>query len=131
MDDCIFCKIVRNEIPSFKVYEDENFLGFLDINPFSKGHTILIPKNHYRWVYDVPNFGEYWQIAQKIALNIKNSSLKPEYISFLTIGNEVPHAHIHIIPRNENDDIAPVLHSLPLLQLSEDEFNDIQNQIKL
>jgi len=131
MDDCIFCKIVRNEIPSFKVYEDENFLGFLDINPFSKGHTILIPKNHYRWVYDVPNFGEYWQIAQKIALNIKNSSLKPEYISFLTIGNEVPHAHIHIIPRNENDDIAPVLHSLPHLQLSEDEFNDIQNQIKL
>jgi len=72
MDDCIFCKIVKGEIPAFKVYEDNDFLAFLDINPISVGHTLLIPKKHYRWVYDVPNFGEYWQVAQKIALSIKN-----------------------------------------------------------
>src|SRR5665648_451021 len=113
MSDCIFCKIVKGEIPCHKVYEDDNFLAFLDINPVSPGHTLLIPKNHYRWVYDVPNFGEYWQVAQKIALNIKNSPLNPEYISFLTIGNEVPHAHVHIIPRSQNDNIQPVLSSIP------------------
>lgn len=130
MSDCIFCKIVKGEIPCYKVYEDANFLGFLDINPHSLGHVLLIPKNHYRWVYDVPNFSEYWQVAHKIALNIKNSSLKPEYISFLTIGNEIPHAHIHIIPRFESDEITPVFQSLPHLKLSSEKFNDILNQIK-
>jgi histidine triad (HIT) family protein len=122
MDDCIFCKIIKGEIPCYKVYEDDNFLAFLDINPVSLGHTLLIPKIHYRWVYDVPNFGEYWQVVQKIALNIKNSALNPEYISFLTMGNEIPHAHIHIIPRSVNDPIQPVLASIPHLKPSEEEF---------
>jgi len=131
MDDCIFCKIISGEIPCYKVYEDKEFIGFLDINPVSEGHTILIPKKHFRWVYDVPNFSEYWQVAQKIALNIKNSTLNPEYISFLTMGNEVPHAHIHIIPRNKTDFIGPVLQTLPHLKLLDEKFNDILNQIKL
>ena len=130
MDDCIFCKIVRGEIPCYKVYEDDKFLAFLDINPISTGHTLLIPKIHYRWVYDVPEFGEYWEIAKKIALNIKNSSLTPEFISFLTVGNEVPHAHIHITPRTGLDNIAPVLDNLPKLRPSEEEFKNIAQKIK-
>ena len=68
MDDCIFCKIVKGEIPCFKVYEDENFLGFLDINPLNPGNSLLIPKEHYRWVIDVPKFGQYFEIAKKIAI---------------------------------------------------------------
>jgi histidine triad (HIT) family protein len=131
MDDCIFCKIVKGEIPAFKVYEDNDFLAFLDINPISVGHTLLIPKKHYRWVYDVPNFGEYWQVAQKIALSIKNSSLAPEFISFLTVGNEVPHAHIHITPRTGLDDIAPVFDNLPKLKPSDQEFKEIVAKIKI
>ncbi len=122
MDDCIFCKIIKGEIPCHKVYEDDNFLAFLDINPISAGHTLLIPKTHYRWVYDVPNFSEYWQIAQKIALAIKNSDLNPEYVSFLTMGNEVHHSHIHIIPRSTGDSIQPVLKSIPHLKPSTEEF---------
>jgi histidine triad (HIT) family protein len=129
MDDCVFCKIVRGEIPCHKVFEDDNFLAFLDIKPFAKGHTLIIPKTHYRWVYDVPNFGEYWQLAQKIALNIKNSTLNPEYISFLTMGNEVPHAHIHIIPRSTKDSITPILQSIPNLLVSNEELKDTLKKI--
>lgn len=130
MDDCIFCKIVSGQIPCHKVYEDENFLAFLDIKPFAKGHTLLIPKKHYRWVYDVPNFNEYWQVAQKIALDIKNSSLNPEYISFLTMGNEVLHGHIHIIPRSMSDEITPIFQSLPCLELSSEELKITLIEIK-
>ena len=130
MDNCIFCKIIKGEIPCQKVYEDDKFLAFLDINPIAIGHTLLIPKTHYRWVYDIPNFGEYWQVAQKIAVDIKNSALNPEYISFITMGNEVEHAHIHIIPRNLDDSIQPALKSIPHLKLSDEKFLEITNIIK-
>jgi histidine triad (HIT) family protein len=100
--DCIFCQIVSGKIPSFKIYEDDQFLGFLDIKPLNSGHSLLIPKAHYRWVYDVPESGHYWEIAKTIALHTRKV-LGCDYISFLTMGNEVPHAHIHIIPRFFND----------------------------
>jgi histidine triad (HIT) family protein len=130
MDNCVFCKIAAGDIPCNKIYEDENFLAFLDINPISVGHTLLIPKTHYRWVYDLSNFGEYWQVAQKIALSIKNSSLNPEYISFLTMGNEVPHAHIHIIPQSMDDSIQPILSSIVHLKPTDDEFLDTAKIIR-
>lgn len=130
MNDCIFCKIIKREIPCHKIYEDDNFLAFLDINPVSFGHTLLIPKNHYRWVYDIPNSGEIWQVAQKIAISLKNSELNPDFVSFLTMGNDVPHAHIHIIPRSLNDSVQPVLQSIPHLKPTEDQFLKITNQIK-
>ncbi|MDD4135941.1 MAG: HIT domain-containing protein, partial [Candidatus Shapirobacteria bacterium] len=88
------------------------------------------PKTHFRWVYDSPNCGELWQVAQKLAINIKNSALNPEYISFITLGNEVEHAHIHIIPRNLGDSIEPVLKSIPHLQFSDEKFLEITNTIK-
>ncbi|MCX6705850.1 MAG: HIT domain-containing protein, partial [Candidatus Woesebacteria bacterium] len=68
MDNCIFCKIVKGEIPCYKVYEDNNFLAFLDIKPLTRGNSLLISKKHYRWVYDVPDFGSYWEAAKKVAL---------------------------------------------------------------
>jgi len=102
MADCIFCQIVKGDVPCFKVYEDDSFLGFLDISPFSPGHTILIPKIHYRWVYDVSRVGQYWESANLIAHSILKI-IKPDYISFWTFGNEVEHAHIHIVPRFNGD----------------------------
>ncbi len=95
--DCIFCKIVKGEIPSYKVYEDENFLAFLDINPQSVGHTQIIPKNHYKFVWDVPNAGEYFEVAKKIAL-AQQKAFGQEVIISRIIGTEVPHAHIWIFP---------------------------------
>jgi len=102
MDDCIFCKIVKGEIPALKVYEDKNFLGFLDINPLNPGNSLLIPKTHYRWVVDVPGFGQYFEIAKKIAIKTI-PIVGANAVSFLTLGYEVPHAHIRIIPRFDHD----------------------------
>lgn len=100
MENCIFCKIVKGEIPSYKVYEDENFLVFLDINPQSPGHVQVIPKEHYRWVWDVPNIGEYFEVAKKIALAQKKA-FDTDYVLSKTVGEEVPHAHIWVFPDNK------------------------------
>lgn len=102
MDDCVFCKIIAGKIPSYKVYEDENFLGFLDIHPIATGHLQLIPKQHYRWTYDVPNFGEYFKVAKKIGL-VSQKAVKSDYVSFVTFGVEVEHAHIWVVPRFKGD----------------------------
>jgi histidine triad (HIT) family protein len=122
MSDCIFCKIVKGEIPCYKVYEDANFLAFLNINPVVPGQTLLIPKKHYRWVYDVPVFAEYWHTAKKIALAIKDSDLKPDFVSFMTVGKDVSHAHIHIVPRKINDSIGTTLESTFSQKISNQEF---------
>lgn len=101
-NNCIFCRIVKKELPAETVYEDEKFLAFLDINPRTKGHTLVIPKEHFRWTYDVPDFGQYWEIAKKVAESQINN-LMPEWIQFLTLGWQVNHAHIHVIPRYKED----------------------------
>lgn len=104
MTECVFCKIVKGEIPSHKVYENENFLAFLDINPRAPGHTLVIPKKHFRWVWDVssdrnssPNIAEYFEITQKIA-NAQRKAFDTEMILCRVTGEEVPHAHVWILP---------------------------------
>jgi histidine triad (HIT) family protein len=96
-EDCIFCKVIAGKLPSYKVYEDDLFIGILDIFPRRKGHTLLIPKTHYQWVYDVPEFEQYWTTAKKLTKAI-DKGLEPTFIHYLTYGFHVPHAHIHIIP---------------------------------
>jgi len=102
MEECVFCQIVKGKLPSYKIYEDRDFLAFLDINPLALGHTLVIPKVHYRWVYDVPNFGAYWQVALQVT-QVLQKVLQPYFITYVTHGLEVKHAHIHIIPRSKNE----------------------------
>ena len=97
MEDCIFCKIVKGELPSYKVYEDEHFLAFLDINPRAVGHTQIISKEHFRWVWQVPNFSEYFEVAKKVAL-AQQKAFDTEMILCRVTGEDVPHAHIWIYP---------------------------------
>ncbi len=97
MSACLFCQIIKGELPAYKVYEDHEFLAFLDIKPFNKGHTLVIPKKHFRWVIEVDNFNGYWQTAGKIARAIMKA-FTPDTIAFVTWGFEVPHAHIHLMP---------------------------------
>jgi len=106
MRDCLFCKIAIGEIPSYKIYEDDLFFGFLDIHPRVFGHTLLIPKKHYKWVYDVPDFDKYWLAALKIT-NILKKELNTEFVTYGTHGLEIPHAHIHILPRKKEIDFLP------------------------
>lgn len=100
MDTCIFCKIIRKEIPAHIIYEDAEFLAFLDIHPQSPGHTQIIPKTHYRWVWDVPNAGAYFELAKKIALAQKKA-FDTNFILSKIVGDEVPHAHIWVFPNNK------------------------------
>ena len=98
MEDCIFCKIIKGEIPSYKVFESKKFLAILDINPRSPGHTQIIPKKHHRFVWDVPSVGEYFEGARKIAI-AQQKAFGQELILCRIDGEEVPHAHIGIFPQ--------------------------------
>jgi histidine triad (HIT) family protein len=100
MESCIFCKIVRGEIPATKIYEDENFLAFLDIHPQSPGHVQVIPKAHYRWVWDVPDAGAYFEVARKIA-RAQQKAFHTDWVLSRIIGEEAPHAHIWVFPSDE------------------------------
>lgn len=102
MEDCVFCKIVKGEIPCYKVYEDAEFMAFLDISPLNKGHIQVIPKKHYRWTWDVPNFGEYWEVAKKVAQGAMKA-LNVPMVEFLTHGADVHHAHIWVVPIYEDE----------------------------
>ena len=97
MDTCIFCKIVRGEISSHKVYEDEHFLAFLDINPQSPGHTQVIPKEHYRWVWDIPNIGALFLVVQKIA-KAQQKAFGNGAVWSKVMGDEIFHAHVWVFP---------------------------------
>lgn len=128
MDDCIFCKIAQNTAPNYRVYEDADFVGFLDIFPISKGHAVLIPKKHYRWTYDVENFGPYWEAAKKVAIKIQKAFGAP-WLQFVTHG-QIPHAHIHIIPRYDDVKTAPqVANGGKSLAFSKEEMEQIHKKI--
>lgn len=98
----IFKKIIDGEIPSYKIYEDENFLVFLDIYPEAPGHTLIIPKEEVVWVWDVEQYDEYWQLARKIAKTLQKS-FGTEMIVCKIFGEEVPHAHIKLFPAIPKD----------------------------
>ena len=123
----IFSKIVRNEIPSYKVYENENFLAFLDINPLKKGHTLVIPKIEVDYVFDLKSkeYQELWNFAKLVAKGMKRV-IKCKRISIVVMGLEVPHAHIHLIPLDSMQDID---FSQPKLNLSSDQMIEIASLI--
>ena len=100
MENCIFCKIVKGEIPAEKTYEDEKVLAFLDINPKAPNHTLLIPKEHYVWFEEVPdNISDHlFRIAKQIAKDMKKDPAIG-YVQLGIVGKDVPHAHIHLIPQ--------------------------------
>lgn len=129
MEDCRFCKIVKGELPKFLVYEDENYLGFLNIAPRLKGHSLLIPKKHYRWVYDIPEFGKYWEAVLKLT-NAMKRAFQTDWITYFTYG-ALPHGHVHILPRQTGND-ATVNESdvfPPVLSLNEEEMKEIAQKI--
>ncbi|MCG2692058.1 HIT domain-containing protein [Microgenomates group bacterium] len=97
MTNCIFCKIVKNEIPSYIIYEDKEFLGFLDIFPKTEGHTLVIPKKHVQWVWDYPELGKYFEVVGKIARHLRKVS-PDKIVKSVIWGWEVAHAHIHLMP---------------------------------
>ncbi len=103
MDDCIFCKIARGEIPASFVYENKYVVAFPDIHPEAPGHTLVIPREHYAWFYEVPGdvANKWFAAAQEIAPVIK-SEHNADYVELRIEGVDVHHAHIHLIPRKKS-----------------------------
>jgi len=129
MEDCIFCKISKGESPSFKIYEDDNYFAFLDINPLNPGHTMVIPKKHVRWVWDVEDFGAYFETAREIALAIKKATGR-EWIVLDVAGIGVPHAHVHLIPRYDNDGHGEFVNPKNIKKIPDEEMKSIAEKIK-
>lgn len=125
----IFTRIVNGEIPCYKVAEDDQFLAFLDINPITKGHTLVIPKNEVDYIFDLKDevLSSMMLFAKKVALNIDNK-IECKRVAVAVIGLEVPHAHIHLIPICKESDID---FRAPKLKLSAEEFTSIAELISL
>jgi histidine triad (HIT) family protein len=100
--ECIFCKIAGHEVSSNVVYEDDHFIAFLDIRPLNPGHILVIPKKHHRWVWDVQNPGEYFEVVSKLA-RVLQKVMKTEWVASDVAGMGVYHAHVHLVPRFPDD----------------------------
>lgn len=124
----IFSKIVSGDIPSYKIAEDDKFYAFLDINPMTKGHTLVVPKQEIDYIFDLDDvlLGEMIIFSKRVALAIEKA-ISCTRVGMMVIGLEVPHAHIHLVPIQNEGDLNL---SNPKLKLSSDEFIEIANKIK-
>jgi histidine triad (HIT) family protein len=108
MEDCLFCKIIKGEIPSYKIWEDKNFFAFLDINPINPGHTILVPKKHLDYIFNLeePLYSEIFKTAQKLSEPLKRA-VGAKRVALAIEGFAISHIHIHLIPVNKVNDLDP------------------------
>lgn len=123
----IFTRIVKGEIPAYKVAEDDNYLAFLDISPVAKGHTLVIPKKEVDYLFDIDDetYAGLQLFAKKVAVGLKKAvpCLK---VGVLVLGLEVPHAHIHLIPmQNEGD----VLNFSQKIKMSKEDFEALREEV--
>ncbi|RMG87155.1 MAG: HIT domain-containing protein [Bacteroidetes bacterium] len=123
----IFTKIIRGEIPCYKIAETEDYLAFLDINPLMKGHTLCIPKKEIDYIFDLDDetLAGLMVFAKKVAIAIK-AVVPCNRIGVTVIGDEVPHAHVHLIPFNT---VRDMMFNKPRVTLSKEEFTELAAQI--
>lgn len=123
----IFTKIIKGEIPCYKIAEDDNFLAFLDVNPNAKGHTLCIPKLEIDKIFDIEDdlYIGLMQFSKKIAIALEKA-VPCRRIGMAVIGLEVPHAHVHLIPLNEMDEMR----FQNKVSLSKEEFEELTIRIK-
>jgi histidine triad (HIT) family protein len=123
----IFTKIIKGEIPCYKIAEDDNFLAFLDVNPNAKGHTLCIPKLEIDKIFDIEDdlYIGLMQFSKKIAIALEKA-VPCKRIGMAVIGLEVPHAHVHLIPLNEMDEMR----FQNKVSLSKEEFEALAIRIK-
>lgn len=124
----IFSRIIAGEIPCYKIAENEHFFAFLDINPMTKGHTLIIPKVEKDYIFDLDNdtLADMIVFAKKVAIAIEKS-VSCVRVGMAVIGLEVPHAHIHLIPINKESDMN---FRNPKLKLNSDEMTEIAAKIR-
>ena len=125
--ESIFSKIVRGEIPCYKIAENENYLAFLDVNPLAKGHTLVIPKRETDYIFSIGDneYLELWKFAKEVAKKVEKA-IPCKRIGIAVIGLEVAHAHIHLVPINNVSDIN---FSRPKLSFDKEEMVAIAQKI--
>lgn len=123
----IFTKIVNGEIPCYKIAEDENFLAFLDVNPNAKGHTLCIPKQEIDKIFEIEDdlYIGLMQFSKKIAIALEKT-VPCLRVGMAVVGLEVPHAHVHLIPLNEMDEMR----FQNKISMSKEEFEALAQNIK-
>jgi histidine triad (HIT) family protein len=123
----IFSKIIRGEIPSYRIAENEDYFAFLDINPLKPGHTLIVPKKETDYIFDLEDVCLTGMIlfSKKVALAIK-TAVPCNRIAVVILGLEVPHAHIHLIPMDTMEDVN---FKNKKLKLSPEEFKEIAEKI--
>lgn len=137
-NDCIFCGIIQNKIPAYKIYEDSNVLSFLDISQTTPGHTLLIPKKHVKdiYEYDEKLAGKIFSYIPKIARAIRNNDENVRGMNIVNnngslAGQSVFHSHVHIIPRfSEDHDGFQLKFTDNSKKITELELEKLQNSIK-
>ena len=124
----IFSKIIKGDIPSYKIAENDKFFAFLDINPLSVGHTLIVPKIEVDYFFDVDDdsLAAMMVFSKRVSSAIKKS-VKCKRVGVAVIGFEVPHAHLHLVPMNGMNDIN---FANPKLKLSKEEFEKVTRDIK-
>ncbi len=124
----IFSKIIAGEIPCYKIAENDNFFAFLDINPMSKGHTLVVPKTEIDYIFDLDDtqLSAFTVFAKKVALAIEKA-IPCKRVGMMVIGLEVPHAHIHLVPIEKEGDMNL---SNPRVKLSTAELVEIAEKIR-
>lgn len=132
MDECIFCKIIKGEIPCEKIYEDDDTLAFIDIAPVKKGHTLVIPKQHHKDIFDTPDelLEKVIVTGKKVALAVKEA-VGADGISFgqsngKAAGQVIFHLHFHIMPRFNDDGLT----HWPKEEYTEGEMKEFAQKIK-
>ena len=123
----IFTSIIQGEIPCYKIAEDDRFFAFLDINPLSKGHTLVVPKQETDYIFNLDDetIGQMMVFAKKVAQKIEKA-MPCKRIAVAVIGLEVPHAHIHLVPITQEGDLD---FKKEHLKLTQEEFVEIQQRI--
>jgi histidine triad (HIT) family protein len=123
----VFTKIIKGEIPCYKVHENDRFIAFLDISPLKKGHTLIVPKTEIDYIFDLDSetYNGLFEFAKEVAMAIKKEIVCIR-VGITVIGLEVPHAHIHLIPINSESDMN---FRNDKLMLSQEEFKDIASRI--
>ena len=129
MSDSIFTKIIKGEIPCYKIAEDDRFIAFLDVFPIKKGHTLVVPKVQIDYLFDLDDslLSDLMIFAKKVSQKMQRA-ISCERIGIAVIGLEVPHAHIHLVPL---DTVGDIDFSQPKLQLSAKEMTEIADSIRI
>ncbi len=127
--DSIFTKIIKGEIPCYKIAEDDRFIAFLDVFPIKKGHTLVVPKAQIDYLFDLDDslLSDLMVFAKKVAQKMERA-IPCERIGVAVIGLEVPHAHIHLVPL---DTVGDIDFSQPKIRLSTEEMAEIADSIRV